>query len=220
MRFLKTAVACIALTLQSYGYAATENVLPGDQATSCNDVFRCGTPHLGPGLGMVLHESVEQRAAIEFPIAGIKDLTSASLILNASIGGGYPTLQGVPVIEFYGYRGDGVISYSDVSSGSLLFSKAFPFDGPYSFDVTRFVAGALDSGWSHVGFSLRDVAFGSSLASVSNSLTVTAAVIPEPEIYMMLMAGLALLRFATFSRNKEARKGMKTEEVRRENPWL
>jgi hypothetical protein len=113
---------------------------------------------LGPALGVVDDKLIEQRAAIEFPIADIKDLTSASLILNANIGG--TGGQGVPVIEFYGYRGDGVISFSDVSSGSLLFSKAFPSDGPYSFDVTTVVASALENGWSYVGFSLRDVAFG------------------------------------------------------------
>ena len=193
MRFLKTAVACIALTLQSYGYAATANLSPADEATSCNDIFRCGIPHLGPALGIVDNELVEQRAAIEFPIADIKDLTDASLILNARIGG--LAGQGVPVIEFYGYRGDGVISFSDVSRGSLLFSEAFPSDGPYSFDVTTVVAGALENGWSHVGFSLRDVAFGSGLSSRNNYLTVTAAVIPEPETYAMLLAGLGLVGF-------------------------
>lgn len=114
-------------------HAGVAVVLPSDQQTSCgtpsNPIFSfpCGEVHLGPGLGTIPGVGVsEQRAAAEFPIAGIAGLHSAILVLTATGRSPYSTLQGDPVIEFRGYQGDGSISASDVSAGTFLFAASFP----------------------------------------------------------------------------------------------
>lgn len=193
-------------------HAGVAVVLPSDQQTSCgtpsNPIFSfpCGEVHLGPGLGTIPGVGVsEQRAAAEFPIAGIAGLHSAVLVLTATGRSPYPTLQGEPVIEFRGYQGDGPISAFDVSAGTFLFTASFPNHlATYSFDVTTFVSEALDEGWSYVGFSLRDVAFGSHISfnprqsGNGNYLQIDADFvplpsIPEPSSYALMLAGLCIL---------------------------
>lgn len=214
-RLLLLLISTVAILLyMGTVHAGVAIVLPSDQQTSCgtpsNPIFSfpCGDAHLGPGLGTIPPGDsyvVEQRAAAEFPIAGIVGLHSAILVLTATGRSPYPTLQGEPVIEFRGYQGDGSISAFDVSAGTFLFVASFPDHlATYSFDVTNFVSEALDQGWSHVGFSLRDVAFGSSISfspwrsGNGNFLQIDAdlvplSAIPEPSSYALMLAGLCIL---------------------------
>lgn len=206
--------AAIVLPYLGVAYAGVAVVLPSDQRTSCgtpmdpvSDGFPCGEVHLGPGLGTIpgIPGVVEQRAAAEFPISGIVGLRNATLVLNAVRVSTYPTLLGEPVIEFRGYEGDGSISASDVSAGVFLFSAPFPNPAAvYSFDVTTFVSEALGHEWSYVGFSLRDVAFGSVIAFIpgasgnGNYLQIAAdsvspIPVPEPSSYALMLAALAML---------------------------
>lgn len=222
--FFQHAIGAAAMCVAFQSGAIT--VWPSDQKTTCYtyggpiDNY-CGEDGLGPSL-TEHYGGREQRAAVEFPLEGIAGLAVATLGLtanNRSTDAAW--LQAVPVIEFRGYQGDGQIALTDFSAGVLLFSSSFLDDGAYTFDVTSFIAEALAQGWTHVGFSLRNVVWDSYVgfypattgyregAPGGNYLSMLAEAtprqlpvpmppppIPEPSSYALMVLGLIGIGFA------------------------
>ena len=198
-RLKRLIVAGVAAGLSAMGQAAVLQLPPAFEITSCGTPseltrggFPCGAPALGPGLGEIPGVGLfEQRAVVEFSLAHIQGPEQAMLALMAAGRSAYPTLQSTPIIEVRGFPGDGLPSQDDLSSGDLLFSAAFQFNGRYSFDVTPFVAAATRQGWAYVGFGLRDVAFGSDVTfHGGNALVITVPGVPEPSAALLALAGL------------------------------
>ena len=165
-----------------------------DQATSCNEIFRCGSNSLGPGqTDDLFGEALVQKSAIEFSLSGLTEISNAKLRLVASSFSPYTDVFiNDPVLEIHGYVGDGTIQFSDLSVNNLLLTTP-PIStlGAYTFDVTSFVATLVAEGAAYAGFSIRDIAPNSAVTfSTSNTLVVN---VPEPEQIWLMVAGLIAL---------------------------
>lgn len=168
---------------------------PSDTATACNEVFRCGSPALSPGIVDFLeaaNEPVEQRSALEFSLTGLSSIATAELHLVATGFSSYPEFINDPVLEFHGYLGDGVVQYADLFVDNLIFTTG-PIDalGLYVFDVTDFVANAIAGNADYVGFSVRDIMPNSHVSFFGfNTLEVA---VPLPAAAWLFGTALGLL---------------------------
>lgn len=190
------AATCFLLALTS-SWAHALAISAADQATSCNLVFHCGTPSLGPALSDDFFGApLEQKSAIEFSLAGLTEITNANLRLVANSFTGYPEIfVNDPILEIHGYSGDGTIQFADLSVNNLLLTtQPITTVGVYTFDVTAYVAELVANGATYAGFAIRDVANNSGVSFFPNTLVVN---VPEPgQVWLMMLGlGMLLLRF-------------------------
>lgn len=191
--FIKVFVA-IAFCI-SAPQASAEFLLPVDAKISCTNIpFPCGSGAIIPGLSdNFLGGPYEQRAAMEFSLAGLTTINDATLRMVTDLFTSYPDIfVNDPVLEIHGYAGDGEVQLTDLYVDNLIFTtEPITELGVYTFDVTSFVAGLVASGADYAGFSFRTIVMNSGVSFYgSNSLIVN---IPEPEQYWLIMGGLAAL---------------------------
>ena len=197
MRAIFQAIATTTFLIVTFSFSTNASALAisaSDQATSCNEIFRCGSNSLGPGqTDDLFGEALVQKSAIEFSLSGLTEISNAKLRLVASSFSPYTDVFiNDPVLEIHGYVGDGTIQFSDLSVNNLLLTTP-PIStlGAYTFDVTSFVATLVAEGAAYAGFSIRDIAPNSAVTfSTSNTLVVN---VPEPEQIWLMVAGLIAL---------------------------
>ena len=197
MRAIFKAIATTTFLIVTFSFSTNASALAisaSDQATSCNEIFRCGSNSLGPGqTDDLFGEALVQKSAIEFSLSGLTEISNAKLRLVASSFSPYTDVFiNDPVLEIHGYVGDGTIQFSDLSVNNLLLTTP-PIStlGAYTFDVTSFVATLVAEGAAYAGFSIRDIAPNSAVTfSTSNTLVVN---VPEPEQIWLMVAGLIAL---------------------------
>ena len=197
MRAIFQAIATTTFLIVTFSFSTNASALAisaSDQATSCNEIFRCGSNSLGPGqTDDLFGEALVQKSAIEFSLLGLTEISNAKLRLVASSFSPYTDVFiNDPVLEIHGYVGDGTIQFSDLSVNNLLLTTP-PIStlGAYTFDVTSFVATLVAEGAAYAGFSIRDIAPNSAVTfSTSNTLVVN---VPEPEQIWLMVAGLIAL---------------------------
>ena len=197
MRAIFQAIATTTFLIVTFSFSTNASALAisaSDQATSCNEIFRCGSNSLGPGqTDDLFGEALVQKSAIEFSLSGLTEISNAKLRLVASSFSPYTDVFiNDPVLEIHGYVGDGTIQFSDLSVNNLLLTTP-PIStlGAYTFDVTSFVATLVAEGAAYAGFSIRDIAPNSAVTfSTSNTLVVN---VPEPEQIWIMVAGLIAL---------------------------
>ena len=197
MRAIFQAIATTTFLIVTFSFSTNASALAisaSDQATSCNEIFRCGSNSLGPGqTDDLFGEALVQKSAIEFSLSGLTEISNAKLRLVASSFSPYTDVFiNDPVLEIHGYVGDGTIQFSDLSVNNLLLTTP-PIStlGAYTFDVTSFVATLVAEGADYAGFSIRDIAPNSAVTfSTSNTLVVN---VPEPEQIWLMVAGLIAL---------------------------
>ena len=197
MRAIFQAIATTTFLIVTFSFSTNASALAisaSDQATSCNEIFRCGSNSLGPGqTDDLFGEALVQKSAIEFSLSGLTEISNAKLRLVASSFSPYTDVFiNDPVLEIHGYVGDGTIQFSDLSVNNLLLTTP-PIStlGAYTFDVTSFVATLVAEGAAYAGFSNRDIAPNSAVTfSTSNTLVVN---VPEPEQIWLMVAGLIAL---------------------------
>lgn len=109
---------------------------------------------LDGGLVQVLNvPSMEDRGLVEFRMSELAGTTvsSAELVLPVfDSNGPFPY-----AIDVFGYAGDGNLTLSDWSAGSLLASFTFSGEAAVTVDATSFLGDALAHGWAYAGFNLR-----------------------------------------------------------------
>jgi len=116
------------------------------------------------------------QGAIEFDTgSGFDSIAQANLKLAATGFGG--TSQPV---DFYGYVGDGVLSLSDWSVGSLTASILDAEYGRLSIDVTSFVS-SLPAGASFIGFNLRSPLEGTVLDFDPSDVILEIVLLPDSD---------------------------------------
>ena len=194
MRALIHLIAAISF-LAAAPQASALAISPTDTATACNDVFRCGSPSISPGLtdDPFFGGHLEQRSAIEFSLAGLTHIDNAHLRLVATMFTGYPEIfVNDPILEIHGYAGDGTVQFEDLFVENLLLTtEPITELGVYTFDVTSFVAGLVATGVPYAGFAFRDIVLDSGVSFfTSNTLVVN---VPEPEQVWLMMGGLLAL---------------------------
>ena len=197
MRAIFQAIATTTFLIVTFSFSTNASALAisaSDQATSCNEIFRCGSNSLGPGqTDDLFGEALVQKSAIEFSLSGLTEISNAKLRLVASSFSPYTDVFiNDPVLEIHGYVGDGTIQFSDLSVNNLLLTTP-PIStlGAYTFDVTSFVAALVAEGAAYAGFSIRDIAPNSAVTfSTSNTLVVN---VPDPEQIWLMVAGLIAL---------------------------
>jgi len=197
MRAIFQTIATTTFLVVTFSYSTNASALAisaSDQATSCNEIFRCGGNSLGPGqTDDLFGEAIVQKSAIEFSLLGLTAISNAKLRLVASSFSPYTDVFiNDPVLEIHGYAGDGTIQFSDLSVNNLLLTTP-PIStlGAYTFDVTSFVATLVAEGAAYAGFSIRDIAPNSAVTfSTSNTLVVN---VPEPEQIWLMVTGLIAL---------------------------
>ena len=197
MRAIFQAIATTTFLIVTFSFSTNASALAisaSDQATSCNEIFRCGSNSLGPGqTDDLFGEALVQKSAIEFSLSGLTEISNAKLRLVASSFSPYTDVFiNDPVLEIHGYVGDGTIQFGDLSVNNLLLTTP-PIStlGAYTFDVTSFVATLVAEGAAYAGFSIRDIAPNSAVTfSTSNTLVVN---VPEPEQIWLMVAGLIAL---------------------------
>lgn len=197
MRATFQAIATTTFLIVIFSFSTNASALAisaSDQATSCNEIFRCGSNSLGPGqTDDLFGEALVQKSAIEFSLLGLTEISNAKLRLVASSFSPYTDVFiNDPVLEIHGYVGDGTIQFSDLNVNNLLLTTPpIATLGAYTFDVTSFVAALVADGAAYAGFSIRDIAPNSAVTfSTSNTLVVN---VPEPEQIWLMVAGLIAL---------------------------
>ena len=210
---------CFSLSGLS-AHADEITLIPADMHTACDG---CVGPFDGvfdtltgePAVGVALWTTYdppfgmpfEERGAVEFNISGLKnsDVTSANLMLNIVLFSGY-MLPNQPIIQIYGYVGDGTIGLDDMYASNLLYtSPLLSTLGPLPpIDVTPFIRSMVAEGHPFAGFLVRDIAPQSGVLFNFKDdvpkLPVIATAIPEPSSLALLVIGLAALSWKLSSK--------------------
>ena len=143
----------------------------------------------------------EDRTALEFAVGALSGATISSATLSLLQNG----RGGQPLIDFYGYFADGVISLSDfeLSTQTLAAQVQTSNDNTNnnlllgSIDVTSFVQSALTDSQDYIGFLIRinnegNIGFFSSVVHGTQWYTpiLTIQTIPIPSAVWLFISGL------------------------------
>ncbi len=167
------------------------------------------------------------RAAIEFNLVSLDSLTiqSAHLDLRFSIARDLQTRLpddsdfGYPLLELYGYEGNGVVDAGDVLKTTSLITSFSP--QPLStvhLDVTAFLQQAIANDFAFAGFIIRvagdrdptqhSVAFFDSHNVAATGPRLVAEVVPEPA--SLVLWSLLIVAGAIFARKRSVQVGLAT----------
>lgn len=196
---MKQIAAAVLWALVSIGaHAQTIERNSIDELTTCGhkptEGISCGVQPLLEIVAVgTLTDGIFEAGAASFFVGGF-DGRSAELKLE-SVHADFAVPTTAPgLIGIYGFnaRDGGLMASDAVAGGVLLTSFLAPNDaGVYRFDVTSFVSGATQLGWTNVGFALRTLTFDSAVRFVGpNTLALTVA---EPATYSFLLLGLGAL---------------------------
>jgi hypothetical protein len=192
--FIKAIAAAVFLFMFASDPAHALAISASDQQTSCNLFFPCGLPALGPGQADDLSgESLVQKSAIEFSLAGLTEISNANLRLVATALSSYPEVfVNDPVLEIHGYSGDGIVQLADLDVNNLLLtSQPITSLGVYTFDVTSYVAALVTGGAAYAGFAVRDTMPNSAVTFFSSNTLVVN--VPEPGQIWLMVGGLVVI---------------------------
>ena len=93
-----------------------------------------------------------ERGILEFGLAGVtQPVVGASLVLPV-----WASLGPFPFqVDVYGYAGDGLLTLTDWSRGTLITSFQYSGEQTVTIDVTQFLSTAIANGYAFAGFNLR-----------------------------------------------------------------
>jgi hypothetical protein len=165
------------------------------------------------------------RGVLEFALSSFAGGTSAVAALElVQVSFGSASTQGAIV---YGYSGDGIVTLEDATAGTILLGQLPPSNtgnGPRSLDVSSFVSSLLASGASFAGFVLRFpieeayiAPFNGGTINISTNFTqwtdlsstvkpqLAVTLVPEPQTWTLLAAGLLMLAGTAVARPNRRR---------------
>jgi hypothetical protein len=207
-------IASIALLSGTRTQAGILTLTPTDMQTACDGClafptppfdgvfdFFVGVPSIDPGLyptdAPPFGSPFEQRGVLEFDLSQFTDadIVSATLLLKI-FNFGFASINR-PVIEIYGFTGDGVVSLSDMTRTNDLVDTTPPLSivGPLApIDVTAFVQTTAIQNQPFIAFLFRDVVPESDVGfnftdSVPMLQITTTAAIPEPSSIFLIGCG-------------------------------
>ncbi len=144
--------------------------------------------------------NAEDRGIVEFDARSLGGLQSVWL----SAAPQFNSIDVPVVLSLYGYRGDGVLSLTDFTLGTRLFSFVHQPGDALMLDVSAYMNFAIASGYEFVGFNLRQETVTSVGISLYQSVVLNVSPVPEPRaswlFALALIAGVAIKRPASQAR--------------------
>ncbi len=144
-----------------------------------------------------LNQVREERAVLEFSLNGLSGATINNAILQLAFSGASGSGGIRPIVDIYGFFGDGVISLTDATETGRLLATGLnsPFFPPFS--VQSFIQDAAFAGATHAGFLMVNThdgtnhGFDSKNFGISSNLNLDFVVsVPEPSAISLLLTGL------------------------------
>jgi hypothetical protein len=198
MNFNILKVVCICILFGSPVAAKATPVLP----SVAGYIEQFGTQytlHPGPDINAANFSSfpppIIDQGIVEYSLASVTEPLSAVTLHLWKMGcGGIASCSSTTQVELYGYAGDGVLSLSDWSAGTLITILNIPAGtgSLVTTDVLNFVNG-LPAGSGFAGFNLRMVSADASDNFSSSLAALDVVTVPVPATIYLFGSGLLAL---------------------------